>query len=83
MLFAIRVAAPNCRFYYGASTDVLSNLCETRQAECTRFDPPPAYNTSKVAGYDLTPHKREEYGLYARELASSSTTSRQGVAPSS
>ncbi len=65
VLAAIREAAPACRFYFAASSEMFGKVCEVPQTENTRFHPRSAYGISKVAGYHLTQNYREAYKLHA------------------
>jgi GDPmannose 4,6-dehydratase len=65
MLAAIKDRAPQCRFYFAASSEMFGNAKESPQNENTPFHPRSAYGISKVAGFDLTRNYREAYGLYA------------------
>ena len=65
MLSAIKEAAPFCRFYFAASSEMFGRVRETPQNELTPFYPRSAYGISKVAGFHLTRNYREAYGLHA------------------
>jgi GDPmannose 4,6-dehydratase len=65
LLSAIRNEAPDCRFYFAASSEMFGRAEETPQRENTRFHPRSAYGISKVAGYELTRNYREAHGLHA------------------
>ena len=65
MLAALKDAAPKCRFYFAASSEMFGQVRETPQTESTAFHPRSAYGISKVAGFDLTRNYREAYGLHA------------------
>jgi GDPmannose 4,6-dehydratase len=65
MLAAVKDAAPKCRFYFAASSEMFGHVRETPQNEQTSFHPRSAYGISKVAGFDLTRNYREAYGLHA------------------
>jgi GDPmannose 4,6-dehydratase len=65
MLAAVKEAAPHCRFYFAASSEMMGKVEEVPQTETTRFHPRSAYGISKVAGFHLTRNYREAYGLYA------------------
>src|SRR5436189_4903390 len=64
-LSAIKEAAPQCRFYFAASSEMFGKVREVPQTELTPFHPRSAYGISKVAGFDLTRNYREAYGLHA------------------
>ena len=65
VLAALRQVAPECRFYFAASSEMFGKVRETPQTELTPFHPRSAYGISKVAGYELTRNYREAYGLHA------------------
>src|SRR5213593_1541015 len=65
ILSAIKEAAPQCRFYFAASSEMFGKVREVPQTELTPFHPRSAYGISKVAGFDLTRNYREAYGLHA------------------
>lgn len=65
ILAAIKEYAPNCRFYFAATSEMFGLAQETPQTETTAFHPRSTYGISKVAGYHLTRYYREAYGLFA------------------
>jgi GDPmannose 4,6-dehydratase len=65
ILAALKEAAPTCRFYFAASSEMFGNARESPQNELTPFHPRSAYGISKVAGYELTRNYREAYRLHA------------------
>lgn len=65
VLAALKEAAPECRFYFAASSEMFGKVAEVPQTETTRFHPRSAYGISKVAGFDLTRNYREAYGIKA------------------
>ena len=65
VLTAVRDVAPECRVYFAASSEMFGRVHETPQTETTPFHPRSPYGVSKVAGFDLTRHFREAYGMYA------------------
>src|SRR3989475_2122009 len=65
VLVALRDCAPECRFYFAASSEMFGKVAEVPQSEGTRFHPRSAYGISKVAGFDLTRNYREAYGIRA------------------
>lgn len=65
MLAAIRELAPDARFYFAGTSEMIGNAPDTPQNENTRFYPCSPYAISKVAGYWLTRNVREAYGLFA------------------
>lgn len=65
VLSALRERAPNCRFYFAASSEMFGKVNESPQNENTPFCPRSPYGISKVAGFGLTRNYRETYGLFA------------------
>src|SRR5215831_1806057 len=65
VLAALRDCAPDCRFYFAASSEMFGNVAKTPQTEATPFHPRSAYGISKVAGFHLTRNYREAYGIKA------------------
>ena len=65
VLSSIKRLAPECRFYFAASSEMFGKVKETPQNENTPFHPRSPYGISKVAGFDLTRNYREAYGLHA------------------
>ena len=65
VLSAIKRQAPQCRFYFAASSEMFGNVEETPQNEKTPFKPRSPYGISKMAGFELTRNYREAYGLFA------------------
>lgn len=65
VLAAMKERAPNCRFYFAASSEMFGNATEVPQNEDTSFHPRSPYGISKVAGFHLTTNYRQAYGLYA------------------
>lgn len=65
LLSAIKRKAPQCRFYFAASSEAFGKVHQTPQDENTPFHPRSPYGISKVAGFDLTRNYREAYGLHA------------------
>ncbi len=65
MLSALKEKAPECKFYFAASSEMFGNVKETPQNEDTPFYPRSPYGISKTAGFDLTRNYRESYNLFA------------------
>ena len=65
VLAALRDCAPNCRFYFAASSEMFGKVAKTPQTESTPFYPRSAYGISKVAGFHLTRNYREAYDIKA------------------
>lgn len=65
VLSAVKERAPECKFYFAASSEMFGNVRETPQNENTPFHPRSPYGISKVAGFYLTQNYREAYNLFA------------------
>ena len=65
VLSSLKRQAPDCRFYFAASSEMFGNVKETPQNEDTPFHPRSPYGISKMAGFELTRNYREAYGLFA------------------
>ncbi len=65
LLSAVASEAPDCRFYFAASSEMFGRAEETPQNERTRFHPRSSYGISKVGGYELTRNYREAHRLHA------------------
>lgn len=65
ILSALKQKAPECRFYFAASSEMFGKVKETPQTENTPFHPRSPYGISKVAGFDLTRNYREAHGMKA------------------
>lgn len=64
-LSALQQKAPECRFYFAATSEMFGKVKETPQTENTPFHPRSPYGISKVAGFDLTRNYREAHGMRA------------------
>jgi len=65
VLSAINETAPECKFYFAASSEMFGKAKETPQNESTVFHPRSPYGISKVAGFHLTQNYREAYNIFA------------------
>jgi GDPmannose 4,6-dehydratase len=65
VLATLRDCAPDCRFYFAASSEMFGKVEVAPQDERTPFHPRSAYGISKVAGYYLTQNYREAYNIHA------------------
>lgn len=65
ILSAIKEAAPKCKFYFAASSEMFGHAKEVPQNESTPFYPRSPYGISKVAGFDLTRNYRDAYNIFA------------------
>jgi GDPmannose 4,6-dehydratase len=65
MLDAVRMAAPDARFYQASSSEMYGKVRETPQNENTPFHPRSPYAVAKAYGHWITVNYRESYDLYA------------------
>jgi GDPmannose 4,6-dehydratase len=65
VLEAIKLAAPDARFYQASSSEMFGKVVETPQKESTPFYPRSPYGVAKVYGHYITVNYRESYGLHA------------------
>ena len=65
VLSALKKKAPECHFYFAASSEMFGKVKQSPQNENTPFHPRSPYGISKVAGFDLTRNYREAYGMHA------------------
>lgn len=65
ILSSIKRQAPNCRFYFAASSEMFGHAAEVPQNEETPLHPRSPYGISKMAGFELTRNYREAYDLFA------------------
>ncbi len=65
LLDAIRIAAPEARFYQASSSEMFGKVHEVPQSERTPFYPRSPYGVAKVYGHWITVNYRESYGLHA------------------
>ena len=65
VLSALRQKAPNCKFYFAASSEMFGLAKQSPQNEDTPFHPRSPYGISKVAGFYLTLNYREAYNMFA------------------
>ncbi|MBI2298331.1 MAG: GDP-mannose 4,6-dehydratase [Armatimonadetes bacterium] len=65
VLEAVRLAAPEARFYQASSSEMFGQVRETPQTELTPFHPRSPYGVAKVYGHYATVNYRESYGLFA------------------
>jgi len=64
LLATLRQKAPYCRFYFAGSSEMFGAAESAPQNEQTRFNPRSAYGISKVAGFQLSRHYRNSYGMF-------------------
>ena len=65
ILEAVRMTAPEARFYQASSSEMFGKVVETPQSETTPFYPRSPYGVAKVYGHHITVNYRESYGLFA------------------
>jgi GDPmannose 4,6-dehydratase len=65
VLEAIRLAAPDARFYQASSSEMFGKVLETPQKESTPFYPRSPYGVAKVYGHYVTINYRESYNMFA------------------
>lgn len=65
LLEAVRIAAPEARFYQAGSSEMFGTAGQPLQSEATPFHPRSPYGVAKVYAHHLTVNYRESYGLFA------------------
>jgi len=65
MLEAVRLEAPEARFYQASSSEMYGLIQEPMQSETTPFYPRSPYAVAKLYGHWLTVNYRESFGLHA------------------
>jgi len=65
MLEAVRIGAPQARFYQASSSEMFGLIQEARQSEKTPFYPRSPYAVAKLYGHWITVNYRESFGLHA------------------
>lgn len=65
LLEALRVAAPDTRFYQASTSEMFGKVQETPQRETTPFYPRSPYGVAKLYGHWITVNYREAYGMHA------------------
>jgi GDPmannose 4,6-dehydratase len=65
LLDAIRIVAPEARFYQASSSEMFGKVHEVPQTERTPFYPRSPYGVAKVYGHWITVNYRESYGMHA------------------
>lgn len=65
LLEALRLVAPQARFYQASSSEMFGKVRETPQRETTPFYPRSPYGVAKVYGHYITVNYRESYNLFA------------------
>lgn len=65
ILEAIRMEAPEARFYQASTSEMFGKVQEMPQRETTPFYPRSPYGVAKLYGHWITKNYRESYGMYA------------------
>jgi len=65
MLEAMRLAAPEARFYQASSSEMYGKIQEAAQSETTPFYPRSPYAVAKLYGHWITVNYRESFGMHA------------------
>jgi GDPmannose 4,6-dehydratase len=65
LLEAVRIAAPEARFYQASSSEMFGKIQEARQTERTPFYPRSPYAVAKLYAHWMTVNYRESFGLHA------------------
>jgi GDPmannose 4,6-dehydratase len=65
LLEAMRMAAPEARFYQASTSEMFGLAREAPQSEETPFHPRSPYGVAKLYGHWITKNYRESYGMYA------------------
>jgi GDPmannose 4,6-dehydratase len=65
MLEAIRIGAPQARFYQASSSEMYGKIREPMQSELTPFYPRSPYAVAKLYGHWITVNYRESFNLHA------------------
>ena len=65
MLEAVRLEAPEARFYQACSSEMYGLIQEPVQSETTPFYPRSPYAVAKLYGHWMTVNYRESFGLHA------------------
>ena len=65
MLDALRMVAPEAKFYQASSSEMFGQAVEVPQRETTPFHPRSPYGVAKVYGHWITVNYRESYDMFA------------------
>ncbi|HAA02964.1 MAG TPA: GDP-mannose 4,6-dehydratase [Syntrophobacteraceae bacterium] len=65
LLAALQKRAPQCRFFFAASSEIFGEVKQTPQQEDTPFCPRNPYGVSKLTGYFLTRYYRQDKQMHA------------------
>ena len=64
LLEAVRIAAPEARFYQASSAEMFGKIQQERQSERTPFYPRSPYGAAKLYAHWMTVNYRESFGLH-------------------
>ena len=64
LLEAVRIAAPEARFYQASSSEMFGKIQQERQSERTPFYPRSPYGAAKLYAHWMTVNYRESFGLH-------------------
>lgn len=65
VLEAVRLVAPDARFYQASSSEMFGKIQEEKQSETTPFYPRSPYAVAKLYAHWMTVNYRESFGLHA------------------
>lgn len=65
VLEAVRLVAPDARFYQASSSEMFGKIQEQKQSETTPFYPRSPYAVAKLYAHWMTVNYRESFGLHA------------------
>lgn len=65
LLSSLKEAAPHCRLYFAASSELFGDAQTSPQHESTPFNPRSMYGISKLAAYHLVRNFRKQNGIFA------------------
>lgn len=65
VLEAVRIGAPDARFYQASSSEMYGLIQEEHQSETTPFYPRSPYAVAKLYGHWITVNYRESFGMHA------------------
>jgi GDPmannose 4,6-dehydratase len=65
ILEAMRLSAPEARFYQASTSEMFGKVRETPQTELTPFHPRSPYGVAKLFAHAITVNYRESYGMHA------------------
>jgi len=65
ILSTLKELAPKCKFYFATSSEMFGQAKVCPQSETTPFHPRSPYGVSKVAGYYMAEHYRDNYDIFA------------------